>query len=278
MPFKTLLGVAGIGQGDGDINIALDLCEEIDAHLSLLLVGIAPAPPVGEYAIGLSDAWIEEREEDMERLGERAEVLESLLAKRGHSADLVSEFVEAAQADNVIGLSARYCDLAIMGPDTLSTVNLKRYIADGVLFHAQKPLLLVPAEGKATLHPRRVLVGWDSSLEAARAVREAVEMIAEADDVRIVMVDPQSTDRANGPEPGADVAAYLARHGARVTVDRVPSAGLPAADVLKRHATDIAADMMVIGAYGHTRLRERLFGGVTRAMFDAAPMPVFMAR
>ncbi|WP_099867430.1 universal stress protein [Pararhizobium haloflavum] len=278
MAYRTLLNVAGIGQGDGDINIALDLCEEINAHLSLFLIGIAAPPPVGEYAVGLSDAWLEEREEDLSRLGERAEALESILARRGLSADLASEYVEQAAADNAIGVRARYADLAMVGPDTLSTVNLKRCIADGVLFHAQRPLLLVPSAGKVSLRPRKILVGWNSSLEAARAVREAADMIAAADDVRIVMVDPQSTDRANGPEPGADVAAFLARHGARVTVDRLPSAGMPVADLLKRHATDMAADMIVVGAYGHTRLRERLFGGVTRSMLDSAPVPVFMAR
>jgi nucleotide-binding universal stress UspA family protein len=278
MPFKTLLGVTGNGQGDEDIKIALDLCEEIDAHLSLLLIGIAPAPPIGEYAVGLSDTWIEEREQDIAQLRERENMLESLLARRGLSADISSDYVEAASADSAIGLRARYSDLVAVGPETLATVNLKRYIADGVLFHARRPLLLIPAGSRATLRPRRILVGWDSSLEAARAVREAAEMLAAAEDVRIVMIDPQSTDRANGPEPGADVAAYLARHGAKISVDRLPSAGMPVVDVLKRHTTDIAADMIVIGAYGHTRLRERLFGGVTRAMFDAAPVPVFMAR
>lgn len=278
MAFATLLSVSGIGQSDGDIAIAIDICEEIDAHLSVLLIGIATSPPVGDFAAGLSEAWIEERQQDLAKLAERTETLEALLARRAISADLSSEYVEAASADNAIGLRARYCDLAVLGPDALSTVNLKRCIAGGVLFHAQRPLLLVPAGAKASLRPRRILVGWNSSLEAARAVREAASIIAHADDVRIVMVDPLSTDRANGPEPGADIAAYLARHGAKVTVDRLPSAGNPVAEILTRHASDIAADMIVVGAYGHTRLRERLFGGVTRTLLEASPVPVFMAR
>ncbi len=278
MPFRTVLTIAGIGPADRDMKSALDLCEEIEAHLSVLLIAMAAPPPVGEYAISLSQTWLEEREQDAKALTDKAEALETLLAKRGLSADLSTDYVEEAGAEGTIGTRARYSDLVLVGPDVLATVTLKRHVINGVLFHAQRPLLLLPEGAKPSLRPQRILIGWNSSLEAARAIREAAELISQATDVRVVMVDPQSADRANGPEPGADVAAYLARHGAKVTVDRLPSSGLTVAELLKRHAVDVAADMIVMGAYGHTRLRERIFGGVTQEMLTRSATPVFLAR
>lgn len=100
-------------------------------------------------------------------------------------------------------------------------------------------------------------------------------MMRNAEGVNLVLVDPSTK---NGEEPGADVAAYLARHGVKVTVDRLPSAGLAVEEVLAQHARDTSADLIVIGAYGHSRIRERVFGGVTKAMIDAPTMPVLMVR
>jgi nucleotide-binding universal stress UspA family protein len=122
------------------------------------------------------------------------------------------------------------------------------------------------------------MVAWDSSLEAARAVREALDMLVAADDVRLVLVDPVAGESGQGAEPGADAAAYLARHGVKVAVDRLPSSGQSVAAVLSRHAADMDAELMVMGAYGHSRLRERIFGGVTRSILDEPPLPIFMAR
>jgi nucleotide-binding universal stress UspA family protein len=122
------------------------------------------------------------------------------------------------------------------------------------------------------------MVAWDARIEAARAVREAIDMLAAADDVHVVLVDPKAHLWDHGEEPGADIAAYLARHGAKVTVHRLPGQGMTVAEVLRRHAGDMAADLVVIGAYGHSRLRERIFGGTTKSMLEDATVPLFMAR
>lgn len=89
---------------------------------------------------------------------------------------------------------------------------------------------------------------------------------------------PNRWGRWNGHEPGADVATYLARNGIKVTVDRLPSAGRRVDEVFNQHAIDTTADLIVIGAYGHTSLRERIFGGVTKAMIEAPFVPVLMVR
>jgi nucleotide-binding universal stress UspA family protein len=105
-----------------------------------------------------------------------------------------------------------------------------------------------------------------------------MSLLVGADQVRLVLVDPVEGDLEQGAEPGADAATYLARHGAKVTVDRLPSQGRTVASVLSQHATDTAADLLVMGAYGHSRLRQRIFGGVTSAMIEEPPLPVLMAR
>jgi nucleotide-binding universal stress UspA family protein len=90
------------------------------------------------------------------------------------------------------------------------------------------------------------------------------------------MVDPRAASARNGEEPGADVAAYLARHGIEVTVDRLASGGRPVDEVLNQHALDVSADLIVMGGYSHSRLRERIFGGVTRAILEEPSVCVLM--
>jgi nucleotide-binding universal stress UspA family protein len=95
--------------------------------------------------------------------------------------------------------------------------------------------------------------------------------------VRLVLVDPVTDEIDHGEEPGADIATYLARNGVTVSVDCVPSGGNSVAHVMRRHAVDMGADLMVMGAYGHSRLRERIFGGVTHSMLKDAAIPILMA-
>jgi nucleotide-binding universal stress UspA family protein len=200
------------------------------------------------------------------------------LGQSALSSDLSSEYQESAWADDAIGRRARYADLTVVGPEMLAREMLKDKVVEGALFSSGKPLLLVPEGSRPTLKPKRVMIAWDSRLEASRAVREALEILARAEEVRIVLVDPAEGESGQGSEPGADVATYLARHGAKVTVDRLPSQGKTVAAMLRQHAVDTAAELLVIGAYGHSRLRERIFGGVTKSMLESATLPILMAR
>jgi nucleotide-binding universal stress UspA family protein len=266
-----------VESGDGDLKLAAELCGEVDAHLAVLVVALAAAPPIGGYAATVSDAWSEEREADLERLRQRTAAVSALLASSTVSSDVSSEYPEAAWADDAIGRRARYADIAVLGPELLSHDELKGKTIEGVLFSSGKPLMLVPQGAKATLKPKRIVVAWDSRVEASRAVGQSLGMLIGAKDVRLVLVDPVEGEDDQGAEPGADAAAYLARHGVKVAVDRLPSQGRAVAQVLARHAIDTSADLMVMGAYGHSRLRQRIFGGVTRSMLDEPPLPVFLA-
>ncbi|EHK53269.1 universal stress protein [Allomesorhizobium alhagi] len=279
MAFKTVLTVTGLDDGDSDLKVAAGLCAEIEAHLSVLVLALAAPPPIGEYAAMVSDGWLEERQTDLDRSKERVAAVSAFLARSDVSSDVTSEYPEIAWADETVGRRARYADLTVVGPRLLAGETLKDKVVEGVLFSSGKPLLLVPEGGsQPTLKPKRVLVAWDSRIEASRALRESLEILDAAEDVRLVLVDPMEGEDKHGAEPGADAAAYLARHGVKVAVDRLPSAGHAVAEVLRRHAVDISAELLVMGAYGHSRLRERIFGGVTKSMLENQSLPILMAR
>ncbi|MGB3390409.1 MAG: universal stress protein [Pseudaminobacter sp.] len=278
MAFKTLLAVTGPDLGDCDLKLAIALCEEIEAHLAVLVVALAAPPPIGEYAAVVSDDWLQERRADMAKLHQRTAAVTALLATSPVSSDVSSEYPEEAGADDVIGRRARYADVTLLGPELLSRGILKSKAIEGALFSSGKPLLLVPEGASPTLKPKRIMVAWDSRIEASNAVARSLDLLSAADDVHLVLVDPLEGETGQGAEPGADVATYLARFGVKVTVNRVPSQGRTVAATLRQHAIDTSADLLVMGAYGHSRLRERIFGGVTRSMIDEPPLPILMAR
>lgn len=274
MPFKTVLTIVSPHRGDDDLKMVSTLCSETDAHLSIVILTPAPAPPIGAYAIG----WFEQLERDEHALKRRTAAVSRLLASSTVSSDLWTVYPEVPSLDDVVGRRARYADITVLGPELLSDETLKAKALEGTLFSSGKPVLLIPAGAKASLRPKRVNVAWDSRVEASNAVASSLDMLRMAEEVRLVLVDPVQGEGAQGAEPGADAATYLARHGVKVVVDRLPSQGQPIAEVLGRHAVDKAAEVLVMGAYGHSRLRERLFGGVTRSMIETPPLPVLMGR
>lgn len=279
MAFKTILTITGPEIGwQGDLKLAVDLCQQAEAHLSVLVMALAAPPPIGEYAVVVSDGWMQERQADQRRLKARTEEISAFVAANPVSGDVVSDYAEVGWADEMVGRRARYADLTLAGPELLASETLRQKVIEGALFWSGKPLLLVPEGAQPTLNPKRVLVPWDTRIEAARAVGEALDLLAAADEVHLAIVDPVEGERSHGEEPGADVATFLARHGVNVTVDRLPSENHSVAEVLRRHAVDTDAEVLVMGAYGHSRLRQRIFGGVTRSMLENPPLPVFLAR
>lgn len=278
MPFKTVLSAISVEQSDGDVRLAIDLCRQIDAHLAVLVISIAVPPPASEYAAVVTEAWLQDRQAEIEQLRARVKEVAAILAESGLSADVDGEYVERGWTDDMVGRRGRYADVTLIGPELCGDEDLKIMVLKGSLYESQIPVLLIPDAAGATLQPKRVMLAWDGGPEATRAAREAIPLLTGAEDVRLTMIDPRATEDGLGIEPGTDLAAYLAHHGAKVTIDRLPSEGRPIAETLRRHAVDVAADMIVMGAYGHSRLRQRIFGGVTRSMIEEADLPVFMAR
>lgn len=278
MTFKTVLSVISVEHSDGDLRLAIDLCRQIEAHLAVLVLSVAVPPPASEYAAVMTEAWLQDRQTEIDRLRVRVEAVTAIVAESDLSADVDGEYVERAWTDDMVGRRSRYADVTLIGPELDADDDLKTMVLKGSLYGSQIPVLLIPNAAGATLLPKKVLLAWDGGAEATRAMREALPLLTGAEDVHITMIDPQATEDGLNIEPGTDLAAYLAHHGARITIDRLPGGGQPVAETLRRHAVDMAADMIVMGAYGHSRLRQRFFGGVTRSMIEQTDLPVFMAR
>ncbi|MGO4620696.1 universal stress protein [Ensifer sp. 2YAB10] len=277
MTYKTILAVVGVEHSAEHLRAAAQVCASANAHLSLLIVKLAASPPIGDYAAAISIDWLNERQRDVDKLDSCVAKATDVLTREGISFSVETKYTEAAWADDEIGERARYADLTLVGDGLMLDPELRSRTIDGTLFSSARPVLIMPKGKPARLDPKTVVLAWNSRLEAARAVREALDMLTSAKIVHVTMVDPRSAYGKNGEEPGADIAGYLARHGVSVSVERLPSGGHRVDDVINRFASDVGADMIVMGAYGHSRMRERVFGGVTRSMLENAVIPVLMA-
>jgi nucleotide-binding universal stress UspA family protein len=170
---------------------------------------------------------------------------------------------------------AHLSDLVVIGQEDPDRPEpMRAALTEAVLFDASVPLLVVPHHWRKGLGLTRAVVAWDGSSTAARAVHAALPLLELARSVEVTIV---GTSRFLGGEPGADVAAYLARHGLDVTVNTVARDAGDVAGTLNAHLREVDADFLVMGAYGHSRLREFIVGGATRDMLETMTVPTVMA-
>jgi nucleotide-binding universal stress UspA family protein len=182
-------------------------------------------------------------------------------------------------SSGVAALHARYADLAVMAApaDATARRNSEALFLD-LLLDSGRPVLRLPATATPSpLPPRRVVVAWKPTREAARAVHDALPLLRRAERVDVVSVDPVVDEHHHGEQPGADIAAHLARHGCRVEAVTRERGGESAGHVLLRHAASAGADLVVAGGFGHSRLREQWLGGFTRTLCEEATLPVLFS-
>jgi nucleotide-binding universal stress UspA family protein len=228
---------------------------------------------IGEKAIRASRAWQKAADEAATTDVRRG--FEAISAKH----DLSSEFrvIRRGGPDEDLILSSLHSDLVVIGQRELH--ELPGYVSpERLLLASGAPILVVPSGWKSGPIGRKILVGWNASREARRAVADALPFLVAAHSVTLLVVDSDKRAGRHGEEPGADIALYLARHGVQVDVEQVSSRGAPVAGVILSYARDHGVDLIVIGAYSHARSVEMVFGGVTRTLLSQAPIPVLMSR
>ena len=277
MSFKTILGVIGIDHDNADAIAIARFADRAQAHLNGAVVASVPPPPFGEVVGNAYEIWSQMWEDESNRLDRRVGELRQLLKDKGLPGDLQPVYSIQGDVAGEIGERARYADVTMVGGDMLKDESLLKRVLDGAIFDSPTPTILVPKGREIDTAPKRILVAWNAGVEAGQALRQSMELLAGAEDVRVVVVDPQATSYAMGQEPGADIAAFLARHGVKTTVDVLASGDHQVDEVLRQHAVDINADLIVMGAYGHSRLRERIFGGTTNSMIKNPTVPVLFA-
>lgn len=206
---------------------------------------------------------------------ERTQIVERL--KQFEPAFEVRDVVaETALAQKEIVAHARCADLVVMSRGHAPS-RLRREILEKTLFDAGRPLLLLPHGWRGSRIGERVLIGWNASREAARAVSDALPILKRAAQVVVATVDARPSPSGHGEAPGRELAAYLARHGVSVDVRNLDGMGRSDANVLMSAAMDMSADLAVMGAWGRSRAEERMFGGVTRELLDEAHMPLLLS-
>lgn len=277
MPFKTVFLAVGTSRGDAEIDRASAICQSLDAHLAVLVLGVAPPPPASPYGVVSNDIWAGEIREGQSVAEARASEVEARLREAGVSSTVESQYIDRGTVATLAARFARYADLTLIPPAAADGDALQNWVLNGALFESGRPVLLLPAGEVHFPSPRRVMIAWDASVEASKAVRDAIELMCAAEKVDVVLIDPVPSFEGHGPEPGADLSTYLGRHGISTNVHRLPREGRDEAEVLRRTATDLDAELIVMGGFGHSRLRQRIFGGTTTGMMKSPPTAVLMA-
>jgi nucleotide-binding universal stress UspA family protein len=154
---------------------------------------------------------------------------------------------------------------------------MSRQLAEQLVLASGRPVLLIPYIGAGATMGERVVIGWDASREAARAVSDALPILERAASVVVVTINPRQRDFGHGEMPGTDIALHLARHGVKVEVQRVETRDMDVGNALLSHLAGQSADLLVMGGYGHSRLREIVLGGATRTVLGDMTVPVLMS-
>jgi nucleotide-binding universal stress UspA family protein len=270
-----LVHVDGGTAAERRVEAAAALAEVNEAHLVGLHIAASAEemPWIEGYATEMVIRYATERA-DADR-ARASEIFQRQVAGRA----ITSEWREAAGlADRTVALHGRYADLIVLGqtesgaPPFTATPGL----AEHVPLSSGRPCLILPYAGRFQSLGRRVLVAWDGGREAARAVNDAMPLLVRAEKAVIVTIGDRP--HGDGPAQGAAVlAAHLARHGVATEARNDAGGAISVADLLLSLASDLSSDLLVMGAYGHSRLRELIMGGVTRGVLDHMTLPVLMS-
>jgi nucleotide-binding universal stress UspA family protein len=276
MAFKDLLVHVGTDPACASrIDVAARLAAWHDAHLTGLHVMASPPIP-GYIAVELPRQVHELQAQQLRKEAERARQLFDA-GVRAVATPRVEWRAEEGSILETTRLQGRYFDLVVVGQgiDVDDPTGDLSVLPEELALSIGRPVLVVPRYGTFAALGDQVLIGWNASREAARAVNDALPLLRRAQKVTVLSVDP--ADHPDRRIPGADIALHLARHGVNAVAAQTRSADISVGDVLLSHAADVGADLIVCGAYGHSRLREMVLGGATRHLLKHMTVPVLMS-
>ncbi|UWQ25460.1 universal stress protein [Leisingera aquaemixtae] len=278
MSYKSLLTVLTAAEtATAPLAQVAALAEEFGAHADALCLGV-DRTQTGYYYAGANAMVLQET---LARAQDEAEAIQAgaveTLQRAGVPFATDSGVAQIADLGRHVARHARFSDLVVLGkPYGKEKRAEAEPIVESALFEGRAPVLVVPDKGEPLRRPKTVLVAWNESIEAMTAIRRSLPFLTGADLVRIAVIDPPQ----HGPErsdPGGMLAQMLSRHGVTCEIDVLSKTLTRVSDILNRHAADTAADLIVMGAYGHSRFREAILGGATRNMLEQAAVPVLMA-
>ena len=280
MAYKSILTVATSPNGLMPVvTAAAQIAARSDAHLDALALGVDRTQIgysyVGSGAVMIAAAM--ERAEEEARATEKA--LTAALGAQSPGLRVASEsaVTQLGALTDVVAARARYADLVVLPLPYGENRGVEdEAVIEAALFEGMAPVLIVPEKGMTANDPRRVVVAWNQSREALVAARRAMPFLRRAESVSIVVIDPP-THGAERSDPGGLLCQMMVRHGVHAEVTVLARTLPRVSDVLARHLRDCNADLLVMGAYGHSRFREAILGGATRDMLEKAEVPVLLA-
>ena len=267
------LSVSKDGGPAGDY--AVSVAEAFGAHVAGIAFVYDPIVPISGTGYIPAEV-IESQQADNEAAAKSAvDRFAEATRRAGLSAEPVSLTASLAGAGDQFARIARRFDLAVVGQAEPEASSIDEIVAETTLFESGRPVIMVPYIQKAPLKLDNVMVCWDGSRQSARAIADAMPLLVKAGSVEIVII---TNERGKQDEiEGADIGQHLARHGIEIDVHRITGGSIDVADALLSHAADSGADFMVMGGYGHSRLREFVLGGVTHSIFKSMTVPVLMS-
>jgi nucleotide-binding universal stress UspA family protein len=275
MSYKTILVHIDSGKRCAlRLDVAIRLAQQHNANLVGLHV-VAPFEPPGYVLAEMGPAIV-----DAQKHSTAVEIArsETEFTRQMEQAGIGNAEWRAAIDDPVdaMTLHARYADLVLIGQtDTSEAANVGADFPERLVLAAGRPVLIMPSVGKFASIGTRILVAWNASREATRAVTDAIPLLQRAEKVHVMAVNPRKGEHGN--VPGADIGLYLARHGVRVEVKTDHGAEIDVGNELLSRAADLDADLIVMGCYGHSRLKEWVLGGATRTILGSMTAPVLMS-
>lgn len=272
---KDIVVNLNLGARDPAGDYAVSAAEAFDAHVLGVAFAYEPVIP-GTVMGGIPPDFIEaQRAESEKKAGAAAARFEANAKRAGVSYETRVIAASISGAAERLGHMARRFDLAIVGQPDREEGLPEEVVDEGVLFESGRPVIFVPFIQKGGMKLDRVMLCWDGSRAATRAIADALPLLKKAKQVEVVIV---ATGKPKSNEvPGADLGAHLARHGLKVEVKRITSPDIDVQSTILSYAADSAADLIVMGGYGHSRLREFVLGGVTRGILESMTVPVLMS-
>lgn len=270
--------------GRGPLRAALALAEAFDAHVRILAAVDVPMPMPTDWGGMSYDLYARMHEDAHARNAALVARLREAHAREGARVEVRSTESIAMHPAATAALHARHADLVVVPTAPMGDAQSGPALSwfGDLLIHGGRPVLAVPEGMNVDGLPRRALVAWKPTAQAARAVHDALPLLRDADTVEVLVIDAGiggGTDGSNahGEEPGADIAAHLARHGLDVQVTTRPSMDFSVAHEIVKHAGRSGAQLIVAGGYGHSRLREFALGGATREFMQCTDIPILFS-
>lgn len=279
MSWKNLLvQVDGGRQSRDRVDAAIGLAQEFGAHLTGLVVVDEPALPGYVMARIPAVVWEARRQEQRREAEGLLARFRATVERAGVNVDSRIDFAVDEDVSSALRIHARHADLTVLGQHDPEDGQAGGDLLVGdVALGCGRPVLVVPYIGTGATLGERILVAWDGGREATRAVNDALPLLKRARKVTVVAVNPGMRPGRHGKVAGADISLHLARHGVNVEVQSLEVRDIGIGDAILSRLSDEGADLLVMGAYGRSRLRETLLGGVTHHILGSMTVPVLMS-